>query len=85
MIVIDLSKQHALDANTKLIQQIDFKCNLENNVVIFFISEEPKETVLDFLKGIVKAFWFWFLLYSKMTQYNTLKVKLPNSQLNKLK
>ena len=56
MIVIDLSKQHALDANTKLIQQIDFKCNLENNVVIFFISEEPKETVLDFLKGIVKAF-----------------------------
>ena len=56
MIVIDLSKQHALDATTKLIQQIDFKCNLENNAVIFFITEEPKETVLDFSQGNVKAF-----------------------------
>ena len=56
MIVIDLSKQHALDATTKLIQQINFNGSLENNAVIFFITEEPKETVLDFFQGIVKAF-----------------------------
>ena len=56
MIVIDLSKQHALDANTKLIRQIDFKRNIENNAAIFFITEEPKETVLDFSQGNVKAF-----------------------------
>ena len=56
MIVIDLSKQQALDANTKLIQQINFNGNLENNVVIFFITEEPKETVLDFSQRTIKAF-----------------------------
>ena len=56
MIVIDLSKQHALDANSKLIRQIDFKRNIENNAAIFFITEEPKEIVLDFSQGIVKAF-----------------------------
>ena len=56
MIVIDLHQQHALDANTKLIWQIDFKRNIQNNGVIFFITEEPKKTVLDFSQGIVKAF-----------------------------
>ena len=56
MIVIDLSKQHALDANKKLIQQIDFEWNLEKSAVTFFITKEVKETVLDFSQGTVKAF-----------------------------
>ena len=59
MIAIDLSKQQALDADPRAIQQINFTANL-NRVVfmiitIFFITEEAKETVLDFPQGTVKV------------------------------
>ena len=37
-------------------QQFNFNGSLENNAAIFFITEEPKETVLDFSQGYVKAF-----------------------------
>ena len=40
--------------------------------------------VLDFSQRTVKLFWFYFLLQYKVTQYNTLRVKLFNSQLNRL-
>ena len=56
MIVIDLSKQQALDADPKAIQQSNFNRNLEKNVLIFFIIEEAKETVLGFSKVTVKVF-----------------------------
>ena len=55
---------------------------------MFFVIEEAKETVLEFSKVTVKVLWFYFIsIYCeyKMTQYNTLHVKLSNSQLNKLK
>ena len=55
---------------------------------MFFIIEKTKETRLDFSKVIVKVFRIYFALIQylyKMTQYNTLNVKLANSQLNKLK
>ena len=47
MIAIDLSKQQALDANLKVIQQINFTANLnrEGNTTMFFIIEEAKETI----------------------------------------
>ena len=50
MIAIDLSKQQALDADPKTIQQINFTGNLDQPAggAIFFIIEEAKETVLDF-------------------------------------
>ena len=50
MIAIDLSKQQALDADPRAIQQINFTANLDlaNNTRIFFILEEANETVLDF-------------------------------------
>ena len=54
MIAIGLSKQQALDADPKAIQQINFTGNLENTAVKFFINEESKETVLDFSQGTVK-------------------------------
>ena len=85
MIAIDLSKPQALDADPKAIQKINFTGNLENQSTVFFITEEAKETILDFSQGTVKVFSFYFLLLYKMTQYNTLNVKLSNSQLNKLK
>ena len=56
MIAIYISKQQALDADPKAIQQINFTGNLENNAVIFFIIEEAKERVLDFSQGTVKVF-----------------------------
>ena len=56
MIVIDFSKQQALDADPKPRQQFNFTRNLESNAVIFFLIEKAKETVLDFSKGTVKVF-----------------------------
>ena len=59
MIAIDLSKQQALDADPKEIQQINFTANLDRdgNTTIFFIIEEARETILDFLQGTVKVLW----------------------------
>ena len=52
MIAIDLSKQQALDANPRAIQQINFTANLDRveNTTMFFINEEAKETVWTFHK-----------------------------------
>ena len=57
MIAINLSKQQALDADRKAMQQINFIGNLRgaNNRVIFFIIEEAKETMLDCLQRTVKV------------------------------
>ena len=44
VIAIDLSKQQALDADPKSIQQISFAGSLEKNAIILFIIEESKET-----------------------------------------
>ena len=58
MIAIDLSKEQALDADSKAIQQINFTENLDRagNTRIYFILEEVKETVLDFSQRTVKVF-----------------------------
>ena len=55
-IAIDLSKQQALDADPRAIQQINFKANLDRaeNTTMFFITEEAKETVFEFSQGTVK-------------------------------
>ena len=57
-IAVDLSKQEALDANPRIIQQINFTANLDRvgNTRIFFILEEAKETILDFSQVTVKVF-----------------------------
>ena len=57
MIAIDLSKQQALDANPRAIQNINFTANLDRagKTTMFFIIEETKETVLDSLQRIVKV------------------------------
>ena len=46
-----------VDADPKVIQQINFIENLDRaeGSTMFFIIEEGKETVLDFLKRIVKV------------------------------
>ena len=57
MIAEDLSKQQALDADPRTIQQINFKANLDRagNTRIYFILEEAKEAILHFLQGTVKV------------------------------
>ena len=57
MIAKDLSKQQALNADPRAIQQINFTANLDRdeNTTIFFIIEEAKETVLEFSQGTVKV------------------------------
>ena len=57
MIAVDLSKQQALDADPKAIQEINFTGNLDRagDTRIYFILEEAKETVLDFSQGTVKV------------------------------
>ena len=57
MIAIDLSKQQALDAHPKAIQQINVIAILHRagNTRIYFILEEVKETVLAFSQETVKV------------------------------
>ena len=43
MIAIDLSKQQALDADPKAIQQINFTGNLENQSTIFSLLKKQKK------------------------------------------
>ena len=71
-IAIDLSKQQALDADLKTIQQVNFTANLDQdgNTTIFFIIEEAKETILDFSQWTVKV--VWTLSYGLATACSTI-------------
>ena len=64
MIAIDLSKKRALDVDLKAMQQINSNGNLgfANYRVIFFVTEEVKETISDFSQGTVKVLWICFTL-----------------------
>ena len=50
MIAIDLSKQQALDADPRAIQQINFTANLnrDDGATIFFIIEQANKNVFEF-------------------------------------
>ena len=52
MIAVDLSKQQALDADPRAIQQINFTANLDRarNTRVYFILEEAKELFYTFHK-----------------------------------
>ena len=57
MIAIDLIKEQVLDADSRAIQQISFMANLARagDTTMFLVTEEGKETVLDFSQGTVKV------------------------------
>ena len=57
MIAIGLSKQQALDADPRVIQQINFTADLDRvgNTTMFFTIAEAKETVFEFSQGTVKV------------------------------
>ena len=58
IIAIGLTKQQALDADTRAIQQIRFTENLDRtgNIRIFFIFEERKKNCLRLFTGNCKSF-----------------------------
>ena len=78
LIAVDLSKQKALDADSRAIQQIIFtgrkKATVANTrAVIFYILEKSKETILEFSKG--KSFvniLFINFFHNYHTDYNYL-------------
>ena len=56
LIAVDLSKQKALDADPKAIQQIIFTGKVDDEALTFFyILEKSKETMLQFSKGTTKV------------------------------
>ena len=60
LIAVDLSKQRALDIDSRAIQQIIFtgkiKATVANTrVIIYYLLEKSKETILEFLKGTTKV------------------------------
>ena len=59
LIAVDLSKQKALDADPRVIQQIVFQGVLEEaagtKIRLYTILEKSKETILEFAKGTTKV------------------------------
>ena len=58
LIAVDLSKQKALDADPRAIQQIVFqgvKGNYGTKIRLYTILKKSKETVLEFYKGTTKV------------------------------
>ena len=57
MIVVEWSKQQALDADPNASPQINFTANLdrEGKTIIYFILEEAKKIVSDISQGTVKV------------------------------
>ena len=60
LIAADLSKKKALDADSRAIQKIIFTCKIKaavanTRIIIFYILEKSKETILEFSKGTTKV------------------------------
>ena len=60
LIAADLSQQRALDADLRAIQPIIFTSKIKSTVantrvIIYYILEQSKETILEFAKGTTKV------------------------------
>ena len=55
LIVADLNKQKALDADLRAIHQIIFTGKTDNTIRVYYILEQSKETILEFSKGTTKV------------------------------
>ena len=55
LIAADLSKQKALDADSRAIQQIIFTDTVSAGVMIYYILEKSKETMIEFAKRTTKV------------------------------
>ena len=59
LIAVDLSKQKALDADSRAIQQIIFTGKVTVVTKVFYVLEKSKETTLEFSKGTTKVLWLY--------------------------
>ena len=57
LIVVDLSKQKDLDADSKAIQQIEFYGMLRTNSQVCTVLEKSKEKMLEFYNETAKVLW----------------------------
>ena len=55
LIAADLSKQKALDADSRAIQQINFTGKMSESAMAYNILEQSEETILQFSKGTTKV------------------------------
>ena len=60
IIAVDLSKQKALDADSRALQRIIFTGEIkatvaDTKVIFFYVLEKSKETILEFSKGTTKV------------------------------
>ena len=55
LIAADLSKQKVLDADSRAVQQIIFTVRANAGVMIYYILENLKETILQSSKGATKV------------------------------
>ena len=55
IIAADLSKQKALDADSRAIQQIIFTGHTDAQIRVYYILTQSKETILEFSKGTTKV------------------------------
>ena len=55
LIAADLSKKKTLDADWRAIQQIIFTVRANAGVIIYYILEQSKQTILQFSKGATKV------------------------------
>ena len=64
LIAMDLSKQQALDPDSKVIQEINFTPTLDRaeSTARFFIIKEAKKTILDFSQRTAKVFWVYSII-----------------------
>ena len=63
LIIADLSKQKALDVDPKAIQQIIFTGKTDNQIRVYYILEQSKNTILEFSKGTAKVLWLHIHLW----------------------
>ena len=73
IIAADLSKQKALDADSRAMQQIIFTGHTDAQIRFYYIFEQSKETILEFSKG--KSFvniLFINFFHNYHTDYNYL-------------
>ena len=73
-IAANLSKQKALDADPKAIQQIIFTGKTDNQVRVYYILEKSKETILQFSKGTTSfvTTYKWLNTVKQMLNYQIL-------------
>ena len=63
LIIADLSKQKDLDVDPKAIQQIIFTGKTDNQIRVYYILEQSKNTILEFSKGTAKVLWLHIHLW----------------------